>query len=155
MHIQIDDLLGPEIYALLQVHLQDLSSLSPPESMHALDIAALRSPHITFWTAWSDNSDSAQLMGCGALKQLDAQHAELKSMRTDAAHLKKGVAQVILSHILQVAGQRGYRRISLETGPMDAFTPARNLYAKNGFTECGPFADYVLDPYSVFMSKAL
>jgi putative acetyltransferase len=151
MHIKIDDLQGPEIYALLQEHLRTLSLLSPPESCHALDINALRSPDITFWTAW----DGAQLLGCGALKQLDAEHAELKSMRTDAAHLQKGVAQALLTHILTVAKQRNIKRLSLETGPMEAFAPARNLYAKNGFTDCGPFADYTLDPFSVFMTKVL
>ncbi len=149
--IRIDDLQGPEIYALLQEHLQSLSMLSPPESMHALDIQALRGPDITFWTAWN----GAHLLGCGALKELDIAHAELKSMRTASAHLKQGVAQALLSHILDEAQRRGYQRLSLETGPMEAFAPARNLYAKNGFSVCGPFADYTLDPYSVFMTKWL
>jgi putative acetyltransferase len=155
MHIKIDNLQGPEIYALLQEHVRTLSLLSPPESMHALDIQALRSPDITFWTAWSDHTGNAQLLGCGALKQLDAEHAELKSMRTDAAHLQKGVAQALLTHILKAAKQRSIKRLSLETGPMEAFAAARNLYAKNGFTYCGPFAEYVPDPYSVFMTKVL
>ncbi len=155
MHIKIDDLQGPEIHALLQEHVRNLALHSPPESCHALDINALRHSDITFWTAWSDQSSSAQLLGCGAIKQLDAQHAELKSMRTDAAHLQKGVAQAILSHILQVAKQRGYKRISLETGSVQAFVPALSLYAKNGFVKCGPFANYVLDPFSVYMTKVL
>jgi putative acetyltransferase len=155
MHIKIDDLQGPEIYALLKEHVRDLALHSPPESCHALDIHALRQSDITFWTAWSDQSSAAQLLGCGALKQLDAQHAELKSMRTDAAHLQKGVAQAILSHILQEAQERGYRRISLETGSVQAFVPALSLYAKNGFITCGPFAGYGLDPFSVFMTKVL
>ncbi len=151
MHIHIDDLQGPEIYALLQEHLRSMALHSPPESVHALDINALRSPEITFWTAW----DGASLLGCGALKELDATHAELKSMRTASAHLKQGVAQAVLSHILGQARGRSYQRLSLETGSMEAFAPARNLYAKNGFTYCGPFADYALDPYSVFMTKLL
>ena len=155
MHIKIDDLQGPEIYALLQEHLRNMALHSPPGSVHALNINALRQSDITFWTAWSDLSSVAQLLGCGALKQLDAQHAELKSMRTDAAHLKMGVAQAILAHILQVAQQRGYHRISLETGSAQAFAPAHSLYAKNGFIECGPFADYSPDPFSVFMTKVL
>ncbi len=155
MHIKIDNLQGPEIHALLQEHLRTLSMHSPPESMHALDIEALRSPDITFWTAWSDDTGIAQLLGCGALKQLDAEHAELKSMRTDAAHLQKGVAQALLTHILEAAKQRNIKRLSLETGPMEAFAAARSLYTKNGFTYCGPFAGYVVDPYSVFMTKVL
>lgn len=155
MHIKIDDLQGPEIHALLQEHLRHMAQLSPPASVHALDIHALRQSDITFWTAWSDQQSSAQLLGCGALKQLDALHAELKSMRTDAAHLKKGVAQAILSHILQVAQQRGYKRISLETGPAQTFAPAHSLYAKNGFSYCGPFTDYTLDPFSVFMTRVV
>ncbi len=155
MHIKIDNLQGPEIHALLQEHLRTLSMHSPPESMHALDIEALRSPDITFWTAWSDDTGTAQLLGCGALKQLDAEHAKLKSMRTDAAHLQKGVAQALLTHILEAAKQRNIKRLSLETGPMEAFAAARSLYTKKGFTCCGPFAGYVVDPYSVFMTKVL
>ena len=124
---------------------------SPPESVHALDIDALRKPEITFWTAWEKD----ELLGCGALKQLDAQHAELKSMRTSSAHLRKGVAKSLLNHILAVARQRSYRRLSLETGSMAAFAPARTLYAQSGFTLCKPFADYIEDPNSVFMTREL
>jgi putative acetyltransferase len=94
-------------------------------------------------------------LGCGALKELDARHGEIKSMRTAASHLRQGVAAGILRHILKVAEQRSYVRLSLETGSVEAFAPARNLYARFGFEVCGPFADYVLDPHSVFMSKAL
>ena len=119
MIIKTDDLRGPEIQALLQEHLRNMALHSPPESVHALDINALRKPGITFWTAWNN----ADLLGCGALKLLDAQraddapHAEIKSMRTAAAHLRKGVARALLSHIIGVARQRGYARLSLETGP--------------------------------------
>jgi putative acetyltransferase len=151
MHIKIDDLQGPEIYALLQEHLRSMHEHSPPESVHALDLDALRKPNITFWTAW----DGPTLLGCGALKALGADHGELKSMRTSAAHLKQGVAQAMLLHILAEAQRRAYTRVSLETGSVEAFAPARNLYAKNGFSYCGPFADYALDPFSVFMTKAL
>jgi putative acetyltransferase len=151
MHIKIDDLQGPEIYALLQEHLRSMHAHSPPESVHALDLDALRKPNITFWTAW----DGPTLLGCGALKALGADHGELKSMRTVTAHLKQGVAQAMLLHILAEAQRRAYARVSLETGSVEAFAPARNLYAKNGFTYCGPFADYALDPFSVFMTKAL
>lgn len=151
MHIQIDDLQGPEIYALLQEHLRNMALHSPPESVHALDIVALRQPGITFWTAW----DGSALMGCGALKQLSPTHAELKSMRTAAGYLRRGVAQALLSHIMQAAQARGIQQISLETGSVQAFAPARTLYAQNGFAPCGPFADYALDPFSVFMHKTL
>jgi putative acetyltransferase len=161
MIIKTDDLHGPEIYALLQEHLRNMALHSPPESVHALDIDALRKPAITFWTAW----DNAQLVGCGALKLLDAQgaadtshtapHAEIKSMRTAAAHLRKGVARALLSHIIDVARQRGYARLSLETGSAPAFKPAHQLYKDFGFVNCGPFSDYVEDPFSIFMTQRL
>lgn len=151
MNIRIDDLRGPEIYDLLQEHLRHMRQLSPPESVHALDLDGLRKPEITFWTVW----EGGELLGCGALKELDAQHGEIKSMRTASKHLRKGVAAYILNHILEVAKQRGYRRLSLETGSMEAFKPARRLYTKFGFTRCAPFADYFEDPYSVCMTKEL
>jgi putative acetyltransferase len=151
MNIKIDDLKGPEIYELLQEHLRSVSLHSPPESIHALDIEALRKPEITFWTVW----ESGELLGCGALKELDSQHAEIKSMRTSSSHLRKGVAKNLLNHILEEAQRRGYRRLSLETGSMEAFEPARQLYANFGFTYCEPFADYGEDSYSVFMTREL
>ena len=151
MRITIDDLSGSAIVALLQAHLQNLAALSPPESMHALDIGALRKPEITFWSVW----DGEELAGCGALKELDAQHAEIKSMRTAAAHLRKGVASKLLQHIISEARRRSYRRLSLETGAGDAFVPARTLYAKSGFKPCEPFASYSEDPNSVFMTMEL
>src|SRR5436190_7657062 len=117
MIIKIDDLRGPEIYDLLQEHLRDMALHSPPESVHALDIEALRRPEITFWTAWEGD----ELLGCGAIKELDPQHAEIKSMRTVAAHLRKGVARDLLSHIIGEARSRGYKRLSLETGSPKAF----------------------------------
>jgi putative acetyltransferase len=151
LDIKIDDLKGPEIYELLQEHLRSMALLSPPESVHALDLEALRKPDITFWTAW----ESGELLGCGALKELDAQHAEIKSMRTSSSHLRKGVAKNLLAHILEEAKHRGYRRLSLETGSAAAFEPARTMYAGFGFTCCAPFADYIEDPHSVFMTKEL
>ena len=151
MHIKIDDLSGPEIHGLLRQHLQSMMLLSPPESAHALDIEGLRKPEVTFWTAWDDG----QLLGCGALKQLDPRHAEIKSMRTAEAHTRKGVARNLLAHMIDAAGHLGYRRLSLETGSMQAFEPARRLYSEFGFTYCGPFADYAEDPYSVFMTREL
>jgi putative acetyltransferase len=151
MKIIKDDLTGPEIAALLREHLASMAEHSPPESIHALDLEGLRKPDITFWTAWNGN----ELLGCGALKELDAAHGEIKSMRTDTRHLRKGVAAAILMQILAEAQQRNYRRISLETGSMAAFTPAHKLYLRFGFTECGPFAAYIEDPYSIFMTKKL
>ena len=151
MNIQVDDLTGSEIRELLQEHLRSMALHSPPESIHALDIEALRQPEIAFWTVW----ESGELLGCGALKELDFQHAEIKSMRTAAAHLRKGVAKTLLRHILEEAQRRGYSRVSLETGSMEAFAPARQLYANFGFTHCEPFANYLEDPYSVFMTKEL
>ena len=151
MNIKIDDLRGPEIHQLLQEHLQSMALHSPPESVHALDIEALRQPEITFWPAW----EGAQLLGCGALKALDAQHAEIKSMRTSTQHLRKGVARKILAHIIEEAQRRAYRRLSLETGSASAFAPARKLYESFGFSFCEPFADYVADPHSVFMTRKL
>lgn len=148
MRIVVDDLKGPEIAALLQVHLDAMHEYSPPESVHALDLDKLRQPDITFWTAW----DGAALMGCGALKELDARHGEIKSMRTDAAHLRKGVAAAILETILTTARHRGYERLSLETGRPEPFQPAHRLYERYGFRECPPFADYVLDDFSICMT---
>ena len=151
MNIKIDDLSGPEIRELLEEHLRNMRRISPPESVHALDLEALRRPDITFWTVWENN----ELLGCGALKELDSQHAEIKSMRTSSSHLRKGVAKNILTHILEEARRRGYKRLSLETGSQDAFEPARTLYASFGFNYCEPFADYIEDPNSVFMTMEL
>lgn len=151
MQIRIDDLSGSQVHQLLAEHLQGMAQHSPPESIHALDLTALRQPHITFWTAW----ESEQLLGCGALKELDAAHAEVKSMRTATPHLGKGVARFILDHIMDEAKRRGYARLSLETGSAAAFAPAHQLYRSAGFIECGPFSDYALDPFSVFMTKVL
>ncbi|MDG0791610.1 GNAT family N-acetyltransferase [Cohnella ginsengisoli] len=151
MEIMVDDLSGPEVAALLEEHLRGMAEDTPPESVHALDLAGLKRPEITFWSAW----DGKELMGCGALKDLGGGHGELKSMRTAAAHLRKGVAAGMLAHIVAEARSRGFERLSLETGSPDSFIPARKLYEKFGFEYCGPFADYEEDPYSVFMTMAL
>jgi putative acetyltransferase len=151
MKITVDDLNGPKIRKLLEEHLHSMTLHSPPESIHALDIEALRNPDITFWTVW----DNGELLGCGALKALTSQHGEIKSMRTSSAQLRKGVARTLLDHIVEEARRRGYSRLSLETGSMKAFEPARELYLGCGFKYCEPFADYVEDPYSVFMTREL
>ena len=151
MEIRLDDLRSPEVIGLLNEHLHSMAQHSPPESVHALDLDGLRQPEVSFWSAW----DGAELLGCGAIKQLDATHGEIKSMRTASAHLRKGVAAALLQHILVEAGKRRYRRLSLETGSAPAFAPARSMYARFGFVPCEPFADYVPDPYSVFMTRTL
>ena len=151
MKIELDDLSRPAIHALLEEHLQNMRQLSPPESVHALDLDRLRQPGITFWSAW----DGSLLLGCGALKQLDTKHGEIKSMRTPAAARRRGAGRAILAHILEVAQFRGYARLSLETGVFEAFNPARRLYESFGFTVCGPFGDYTNDPNSLFMTLKL
>ncbi|HJV47813.1 MAG TPA: GNAT family N-acetyltransferase [Geothrix sp.] len=151
MLITRDDLSGPAIRALLAEHLQNMRSISPPESVHALDLSGLRKPEITFWTIWS----GGDLLGCGALKELDPRHGEIKSMRTSVAHRRKGVARAMLEHILSEAATRGYEQLSLETGAQEPFEPARRLYESFGFQRCPPFGDYREDPNSVFMTRRL
>jgi putative acetyltransferase len=154
MKIRVDDLQGPEIRALLEEHLAQMHAESPPESVHALDLARLRHPSISFWTIW-DGAEPGLLLGCGALKLLDAQHGELKSMRTPAALRGRGAGRAMLLHIIEQARARGLCRLSLETGSQPAFDPARRLYASAGFRETDPFGDYVEDPNSVFMTLEL
>lgn len=151
MDIKLDDLTGPEVAKLVGEHLQGMAQNSPPESIHALNLEGLKKPEITFWCAW----EQGELLGCGALKELDGEHGEIKSMRTSSAHLRKGVAKQLLQHIIEEAKRRGYRRLSLETGSMDAFAPAKRLYASFGFQYCQPFSDYKEDPNSVFMAMEL
>ena len=151
MEIRLDDLGGPEIRALLQEHLDNMHALSPPESVHALDIAKLRRPDVTFWTVWSDGA----LLGCGALRELTPTHGEVKSMRTANAHRRRGAGRAVLMHIIDEARRRSYDRLSLETGSMAAFTPAHRLYESFGFAFCAPFGDYADDPNSVFMTMEL
>jgi putative acetyltransferase len=151
MQIKLDDLSGPEIRGLLEEHLADMHSQSPPESVHALDLDGLRRPEVSFWTIWS----GSDLMGCGALKVIDARHAEIKSMRTAHAHRRSGVARAMLAHIVGVARARGFERLSLETGTQPGFDAARRLYESFGFEYCGPFEGYIHDPNSAFMTRRL
>jgi putative acetyltransferase len=151
LEIREDDLTGKEIIALLQEHLENMHAITPPESVHALDLEALRSPNITFWTAWEGD----ELLGCGALKELDASSGEVKSMRTAKAHRRKGVASKILEHLTKEAERRAYDCLNLETGAFPEFAPARALYEQYGFEYRGPFGDYIDDPNSVFMTKKL
>lgn len=151
MLIEIDDLSRPEIHALLSEHLQSMHELTPPESVHALDLEELRGPGITFWSAW----EGGLLLGCGALKELDPRHGEVKSMRTPNALRRRGAGRALLAHLVAVARARGYERVSLETGAAAAFQPAHRLYESFGFTRCGPFGDYRDDPNSLFMTLRL
>ncbi|TLM72268.1 GNAT family N-acetyltransferase [Pseudarthrobacter sp. NamB4] len=154
--IDRDDPSGGDVHQLLSEHLADMFATSPAESVHALDHSALSEPFITFWTA----REHGDLLGCGALKLLDSAsasptHGEIKSMRTTASARGRGVATLMLSHILDDARARNLERVYLETGTEDYFAPARRLYLRHGFTECPPFADYSLDPNSVFMELRL
>lgn len=151
LELREDDLTGPEIIALLEEHLAEMASHTPAESVHALPIDRLTGPDIRFWSLWSAD----RLAGCGALKRLDPTHAEIKSMRTSAPFRGQGLGTVLLQRLLAEARTLGYTRVSLETGTNDPFVPARRLYARHGFVECEPFADYVLDPWSVFMTLEL
>jgi putative acetyltransferase len=155
LQIRLDDLSDPRIEAFMQEHLADMYAASPPESVHALDMDQLRQPGIAFWSAWLPGAAGDVLVGTGALKQLDANHAELKSMRTSARHRGQGIARQLLNHLLETARARGFSRVSLETGPQPFFEPARRLYFQHGFVECGPFAGYGPDPYSFFMTRSL
>lgn len=151
MRIELDDLARPAIRALLDEHLQNMRAISPPGSVHALDFAALCQPGITFWSAWEEEL----LLGCGALKELDPTHGEVKSMRTPAAQRRRGAGRALLEHIIAVARARDYARLSLETGAAEAFAPAHRLYASFGFRDCGPFGDYRDDPNSRFLTLLL
>lgn len=151
MRIELDDLTRPAVHALLKEHLASMYELSPPESVHALGLSKLKAPGISFWTVW----DGETLVGCGALKELDQSHGEVKSMRTPRALRGKGAGRAVLQHIVDVARARGYERISLETGVADAFGPAHRLYESFGFTYCGPFGEYAEDSNSVFMTLRL
>jgi len=149
MDIRVGELRNKAVISLLEEHHNDMLSLSPPESVHALDLTNLEKPDVTFWSLWINE----ELAGVGALKELDKNHGEIKSMRTSTNFLRKGVARILLEHILEQASIRSYKKLSLETGTMEAFLPAQKLYQQFGFQQCPPFGSYQLDPYSLFMSK--
>jgi len=149
MNIKLGDLRNTQIIKLLTLHHEDMLTHSPVKSVHALDLSALQKSNITFWACWIDDN----LAGCAAVKELNASHGEIKSMRTSNQYLRKGVAAKLLAHIINQARERGYKHLSLETGAMAVFKPAHKLYQQFGFRECPPFADYQLDPYSIFMTK--
>ncbi|BAY41695.1 acetyltransferase, GNAT family protein (plasmid) [Nostoc sp. NIES-2111] len=151
LQIREDDLTGEKIADLLREHLEHMYEITPPQSVYALDLEALRSPDITFFSAW----EAEELLGCGALKQLDLRTGEIKSMRTAKAHLRRGIASKILEHIIREAQRRGYECLNLQTGSLPAFAPARALYTRYGFKYRDSFGDYDNDPNSVFMAKKL
>ncbi len=151
MDITLDDLTHPDVIALVSDHLQHMEKTSPPESRHALELNKLRNTSITFWTGWHN----ATLAGCIALKELSPSHGELKSMKTSNNCLRMGVGRSLLKHLIDEAKTRGYTQLSLETGSMAYFEPARTLYTRFGFKPCPPFAQYETDPNSIFMSLNL
>ena len=151
MDIERDQIRDPAVVTLLREHLADMHRTSPPESVHALDVDALKHPSVSFWVAREDG----HVLGCAALKELDSSHGEIKSMRTATSARKRGVAKSLLTHVVTQAKEKGYTRLSLETGSFAFFEPARRLYLSFGFEFCGPFADYSPDPASVFMTREL
>ena len=151
MEIRINDVRNEKVMALLQAHHDDMLNHSPAESVHALDVTRLEVPEVTFFSFWIDND----LAGIGAVKELDTEHGEIKSMRTSNGFLRQGIAKKLLQHITELAQERNYRMLSLETGTAAAFKPAQRLYQDFGFKECAPFSDYEEDPYSMFMTKVM
>jgi putative acetyltransferase len=151
LRVVVDDLSGPQIAAFLDEHIQELRAITPPESKYALDLDGLRTPDITFWSVL----DGDTVVGCGALKRLGPDHAELKSMRVAATRRRGGIASLLLEHLLAEARRMGCTRLSLETGSAEFFLPARRLYERFGFTYSAPFAGYQPSPHNLFMSRAL
>jgi putative acetyltransferase len=149
--IAADSPVAADVRALLARHLEFTNATSPPEDMHALDAGRLLDPAVMFFSFRRDG----EVLGVGALKRIDGQHAELKSMHTAAAARGRGIGRAMVEHLIGVARERGYRRVSLETGSMAEFAPARALYASAGFSPCGPFGDYVPSRNSTFMTMAL
>ncbi|MEQ6897564.1 GNAT family N-acetyltransferase [Microbacterium sp. KR10-403] len=148
--IRADDLTASPTRALVAAHLSDMHAQTPPESVHALDIDALRVPSVRFWSAWAGD----RIAGIAALTLLAAGDGEIKSMRVAEEFRGTGVGRALLRHIVMNAEIDGMPRLWLETGSAESFLPARNLYASEGFVECGPFGDYQVDPLSVFMTRA-
>ncbi len=145
------DLDDPRVVDLLYTHVTTVRAETARGSAHALDLTGLKAPGISLWTIWEGD----MLLGVGALKRLSPAHGEVKSMHTTKAARRRGAGGAMLRHIIATARERGMSRLSLETGSWDYFLPARALYAKHGFTECPPFADYAPDPNSVFMTLEL
>ncbi len=151
IEIRRDKSVSPQVLPLLQRHLDLMHASSPPESVHALDPAALDTPDVAFFTL----RDSDTVVGMGAIKRIDPTHAEIKSMHVVAEARGRGLAAQLLDHLLAEAQSLGYGRLSLETGVEPVFAPARALYERAGFAYCGPFDGYLEDPNSVFMTRAI
>lgn len=151
----LDDLNHADVVALVELHLREAHLNSPPGRVFALDLSGLRDPAVTLWSAWDGDVQSGALLGIGALKRLDDTHGELKSMRTHPEQLRRGVAARMLDHLVGQARARGYGRVSLETGSSAAFLPARTLYQRAGFVECGPFATYSDTSFSRYFTRAI
>ena len=151
MRIEPADLDSRAFAALMAEHQAAMQATAPLESQHALDLSGLKQAHVRVWVM----HDGDALLGCGALQRLDDAHVEVKAMRTSRTHLRRGVGKTLLAHLLQEARVSGYSQASLETGSMDYFAPARRMYADAGFVACGPFADYLDDPNSTYMTRAL
>lgn len=151
LRLLLDDLSGAPTRALIARHLSAMHAHSPPESVHAFDVEKLRQPGLTFWSAWVGE----EIAGCGALKVLDAERGELKSMRVADAFLGQGIGRAILEHLVAEARARGLGSLWIETGSAPAFLPALRLYESAGFRRCGPFGEYRNDPFSIFMTRAI
>ena len=147
----VDDLSSAATRDLIAHHLAGMHASSPPESVFALDVDGLTHPDVTFFSA----RRGEEVVAIGALKLLDAENGELKSMRVADAHLGTGAGRAMLRHLVAEAGSRGMHTLWLETGSTDDFIPARRLYAAEGFVECGPFGDYPENPFSIFMTRSL
>ena len=148
MRIEVDDVSRPEVVALVEYHLRAMHEISPPESVFALDLSGLKDSAVTFWTIWEGDD----LLGMGGLKELDPRQGEIKSMRTVPAALRRGVGKRMLDHVVQEAKDRGYRRLSLETGSNAPFAPAWAMYERAGFVPCGPFGTYTDTAFSRYFT---
>ena len=149
--IDVDDPQADDVRAMLRRHLEFAHRNSPAEHLHALDVDRLLDPAVTFFSARFEGA----VLGVGAIRHLDASHGELKSMHTLESARGQGVGRAMVDHLLALAADRGYRRVSLETGAGPAFAPAQALYARVGFRPCPPFGEYTVNPYSICMAKEL
>ena len=151
LKIKEDDLTHPDVVELIRIHLQGMLDNSPPGTCFALDVDKLKEPGVTFWTAW----DKDTVLGCVAMKELGPKWGEIKSMRAHPNAVGQGIGRALLDHIILMAKQRGYTKVSLETGTEPGFYPSIELYARNGF-ELGPvYADYIESPFNIYMHKQI
>ena len=151
IEIKLDDLSGDSIKKLLQTHLTNAALHSPQDAIFALDLEALKAPEISFWSVWQNE----EILACGAIKMLDKEHAEIKSMHTLEKARGKGIGNQLVNHIIQQARAKNIKRLSLETGTADAYFPAHRLYKRHGFQECPAFSDYQESIHSLYMTKSI